>query len=280
MLRPAIARSADSSGPGAGDDQPLRGKRVERPHHRVDVLVREQARDAEHEAGLDPVGGLHRALRCERRRRRDDLGLDAVDRLDTLRHDGRVREVPVGGGGRGAVPPLQRPLQRGRGGTNRAGTPAEVAVGLVKPARRRVAVHDLPTLDARPVRPAARAADDDVGLDPQAGERRGEERQGGAMVAPERTHTVDRQRSHLDRPELGERALRVVERGEERGPREGAGEREDDALGTAPLGQVVVDERHRHLSDSPFRALRPGPHHVPSERPRREETDDAARPPR
>jgi len=107
-----------------------------------------------------------------------------------------------------------------------------------------VAVHDLAAARADAVRPAARTANDDVGVDARTpeGERQEWERQ--PVTPPKQRRAVEPERAHVAVTELRESRGRVVERRVYGCVRKCAAERKDDALGAAALGQVVVDERH------------------------------------
>ena len=66
------------------------------------------------------------------------------------------------------------------------------------------------------------------------------------MVPAQRGEPVDRQRPDVDVGELGEGAVRVVERRVDRRAGKRARQRQHDPLGAAALGQVVVDKRDFH----------------------------------
>ena len=162
-------------------------------------------------------------------------------RCDPLRDDGRVGEVAVGRCGGRLVPANERRAER-TGDEPRAGAaPAEVAVRLVEPAGGRVAVDDLAPGHARAVRPAARTADDDVGVDAHRRERGREERQREPVVAAQRREPVERPAARRRANPGNVSAARRARCGA--AAREGPREREHDALGAAALRQVVVDER-------------------------------------
>ena len=111
-----------------------------------------------------------------------------------------------------------------------------------------MAVDDLSAFDLRTVRPAARAADDDVGLDPQARERGREERQRqrGGVVRSGATRLIGSVRTSSV-GELGKRPVWLVERRVHRRIRERPRQRQHDALGAAALGQVVVNKRRSSI---------------------------------
>ncbi len=79
--------------PAADDDELLRLALPERPHDRRDVLVRQEARDAEDEPRLYSPGLAARPGGIERRRRRQDFRVDAVDPVYLGANGRRVNEV-------------------------------------------------------------------------------------------------------------------------------------------------------------------------------------------
>ena len=101
-------------GTSAHHDEPLVRQRGESADDRVDVLVRQQPRNAKREAGFDTFdrGSVHGGR--QRRRWRQHLGLEAVDVRDSRGDGGRVGQIEVGGGGRGLVPPDELWPEHGR----------------------------------------------------------------------------------------------------------------------------------------------------------------------
>ena len=232
--------------PGTHDEDrevgPLRGRRDDG----VDVLVREEAGDAQEEvvaldrasdrAPVERRGPLDVAGGKERRRGRDHLRVDAVGHPDRLARHRGVREVRVGAV-RGVVVPA---AQRGRGDPEHprrhppggplpdrlAGPPRpEVPVALVEPARRRVAVHDLAPRGGEAVGPAGRAREHHVRIDDLSGDRPGEERQRKPVVAAQGTEPVEGGGAHVERGHLGEGPARVEERRVQGRAREGVGQK-------------------------------------------------------
>ncbi len=65
------------------------------------------------------------------------------------------------------------------------------------------------------------------------------------MIVTEERKPVQRERPDVLGGELRERALGGVQRGVDRGSREGGEHAEDHPFGAASLGQVVVGQRHR-----------------------------------
>ena len=66
--------------------------------------------------------------------------------------------------------------------------------------------------------------------------------EGDSQRSAQDAEAVERQRADVVAGEGRERARRVVERGVDRGVRMGGGQGQHDPLGTAFLGQVVVDQ--------------------------------------
>jgi hypothetical protein len=64
------------------------------------------------------------------------------------------------------------------------------------------------------------------------------------MSVPKRGKPVQRQRTHLDISEPRKSLLRIVKRRIKRRLGEGASQAKRDALGPAPLGQVIVNKRN------------------------------------
>ena len=181
----------------------------------------------------------------------DDLGVDPVEVRHPAPHLVGVDHVAVGAVCRSSVPAAEDGGEGTEGGGSQGTAALEVAVPLVEPAGRRVAVDDLPAFHVGAVGPAARRADGDLGVDRQAGEGRRQERQRQAMVGAQDADTVKGQGAHVVIGEFGEGGLGFVEGGEDRSARVDRGQGQHHPLGPAPLGQIVVDQGQRP----------PGAHH-------------------
>ena len=204
----------------------------------VDALVGQEARHDEQplaaRPGREPLG-LDRGI--------DDLGVDPVSRADPGADVCGVGQVQVGSAGRPAIPPSERGGQRG--GRRAYVPPRQVVVTAVEPACGRVAVHDMSGLRCGPdaVGPAARAADDEVLVErPQAAKGSGIKRRERAEASVER-EAVERRSPDFVLTELGEGGGRAVERRIDRRLRPDARQLEHHSLGTAPLVEVVVNDR-------------------------------------
>ena len=126
---------------------------------------------------------------------------------------------------------------------DRAGL-TKVAVALIEPAGRRVAVDDLAPANAHAVSPAARAADDHARTNLEPRERRGKHRQREPVMPPEDGDAIDGQRADLAPVEIGKGSLGIEERGVQVGIGKCIQHREHDPLCPAALRQVVVHDRH------------------------------------
>ena len=94
---------------------------------------------------------------------------------------------------------------------------AEVALGLIEPAGRCVAVDELAAGGSHSVRPATRAAHSDVCVDPLTGKYRGEQRKRQPVVSPKQSQAIDGKRPYVLPSELTERVIAGVERRIQRG---------------------------------------------------------------
>ena len=148
-----------------------------------------------------------------------------------------------------AIPGAQRAAEQGERATgDERAALAEIAVALVEPPRGCVAVDELAAVCANPVRPTARAAYDDVGLDVHGREGGRKQRQRQLMAAPQKRDPVQRGRLDPHLPQFGERSVGRIERRVQRRAGECARQRQRHPLGAATLGQVVVDERDAHVT--------------------------------
>ena len=147
----------------ADDDERQPRQPAERLHHLLDVLVRQQPSDREHVAGLEPRHRLAGPVDGEPGRREEHLRLDPVHGTDLRRDERRVRDVHVRARGGTPVEAAQHGIERAQpDACGRRRAVAQVVAAPVEPLRRRVAVDDLAALGPDAVRPAARAAHDDV----------------------------------------------------------------------------------------------------------------------
>jgi hypothetical protein len=107
-----------------------------------------------------------------------------------------------------------------------------------------VEVHDLSALCLHRLRPSARAADDDIGVNVVATEEERQDRKGRSVMPAQRRQPVDWQASNVRVAQLGVGGFRSEERRENwrvgKRPQHG----NEHSLAAAPLDQVVVDERH------------------------------------
>src|SRR5437660_1671171 len=104
-----------------------------------------------------------------------------------------------------------------------------------------MAVDNLASLDTRPVCPTARAANDDVRVDPQPRECGRKQRKGKTVAPPERREPVQRQRAHLLGRELGKRRAGLVQRRVQRGSGEGTWQRKSAAIRERLLQEFAVE---------------------------------------
>jgi hypothetical protein len=190
----------------AHDDQLMPTEPLHRADDRVDVLVRDEPRDAQHEPRIERADRRLRPVDVDGVRRWDDLGVDAIRGSDAIADDGRVREVPMRTGGSREIPPTESVLEQRQAHARDAAPTGLVSVGLIEPTSRVVAVDDLATVGLDAVRPSARTAHHHVGRDAHPREAAREERQRGAVVAAQRVHVVERARTDRQVCELRERA--------------------------------------------------------------------------
>src|SRR5581483_5120590 len=123
---------------------------------------------------------------------------------------------------------------------------AEVAVGLIEPARGAVAIDDLPSRGLHAVGPATAAAQDDVVVEFQAREGGREDGQRPTVVRPQRPQPVHSEWLHVCRRERREGQTRLVQRRVQRCSGERLEHGQDHAFGAAALGEVIVDQGESH----------------------------------
>jgi hypothetical protein len=162
--------------------------------------------------------------------------------VDPVANDGRVREVPVARRGRSAVPAHEVGAKHGHGDPRDVVPGRQIGAALIEPARGRVAVDDLLSLDGSRVCPAARAAEHNVCRDLQAREGRRQEWQRQPVMPAQRPNSVERRHPNVGVAKRREGVIGLIHRGVERRIGKSAQHRQNDTLGSAALGQVVVDD--------------------------------------